>query len=168
MSVYLDLSRFDGKSLVELKSIKAARDSSSELLADLVEITGDDDKNMQIGATWLLRAYLEEGARLSAEQIGRLVLRLPTLHDGFSRLHICQSMRQIEVSARHAEAFAVFFRECLLSKNTFLRAWAPDGFCRLAARHPRYDAEVRVLIEKALADPAASVRARARKILAEG
>ena len=66
MGIHLDLSGFDGKTLDELKSIKAVREPSSQLLGELVEITGGDDKNMQIGATWLLRAYLEEGARARA------------------------------------------------------------------------------------------------------
>ena len=168
MSLHLELSRFDGKGIAELKSIKAAREHSSELLSELVDITGDEDKNMQIGATWLLRAYLEEGARLSAGQLGRLVDALPAMSDGFARLHICQLMREVDVSPRHAEALAGFFRACWQSENTFLRAWAPDGFWRLADHHPRYETEARAMIEKSLSDARASVRARARKIFGGG
>ena len=165
MSIHLDLSRFDGKSIAELKSIKVAREHSSELLGELVDITGDEDENMQIGATWLLRAYLEEGARLSAGQLSRLVATLPVMSDGFARLHICQVMREIDVPPGHAEAFAGFFRACSESENTFLRAWATDGFWRLADQHPQYEAEARALIEKSLSDAKASGRARARKVL---
>ena len=165
MSIHLDLSRYDGTSIAELESIKTAREISSELLGELVQITSDDDKNMQIGATWLLRAYLEEGARLSAGHLSRLVDALPAMADGFARLHICQVMREIDVPLRHAEAFAGFFRACSQSQNTFVRAWAPDGFWRLANQHSQYQAEARALIEKSLSDAKASVRARARKIL---
>lgn len=165
MSIHLDLSRFDGRSIAELKSIKAVREHSSELLGELVDISGDEDKNMQVGATWLLRAYLEEGASLSAGQLGRLVATLPAMSAGFARLHICQVMREIEVPPRHAEAFAGFFRACSQGENTFLRAWAPDGFWRLAEQHSQYEVEARALIEKSLTDAKASVRARARKIL---
>ena len=153
-------------SIAELRSITAAREHSSGLSGELGQITRDDDKNMRIGATWLLRAYLEEGARLSAGQVSRLVDALPTMADGFARLHICQVMREIDVPPRHAEAFAGFFRACSQSENTFVRAWAPDGFWRLADQHARYEAEARALIEKSLSDAKASVRARARKILA--
>ena len=71
----------------------------------------------------------------------------------------------MESDAEFIAGFAAFFRECLRSKNTFLRAWAADGLWRLADQHPPYESEARALIERALADPKASVRARARKIL---
>ena len=128
MSIHLDLSRFDGKSIVELKSIKAAREHSPELVGELVDITGGEDKNMQIGASWLLRAYLEEGARLSEAQLSRLVDALPAVSAGFARLHICQVMREIEVPPGHAEAFAGFFRACSQSENTSSGPGPPTGF----------------------------------------
>lgn len=167
MNIHLDLSRFDGRNLDELESLKAVREHSSQLLGELVEITGRGDKNMQIGATWLLRAYLGEGARLSRVQLGHLVGPLPTLSDGCARLHICQVMREIEVPEQYRDAFASFFRACSKSEDTFVRAWAPDGFWQLANQYQQYEAEARALIEKSLADSRPSVRARARRILAE-
>jgi hypothetical protein len=122
-----------------------------EVAAGIKSRSGED-KNMQTGATWLLRAYLEEGARLSALQVGRLAKALPDLYDGFGRLHVRQVMGAIEVPLRHSEALAGFFRACWQSKNTFLRAWAPDGLWHLAEQHQQYEAEARALLEKALAD----------------
>ena len=37
MGIHLDLSGFDGKTLDELKSIRAVREPSSQLLGELVE-----------------------------------------------------------------------------------------------------------------------------------
>jgi len=166
MGVFTRLAEFDGKSSVTVESIKRSTEVSPALLGELVEITGVDDTNMQIGATWLLRAYLEEGAQLDTEQVGRFGGLLIHLHDGFARLHVCQFTHLILIPTAQAEAFAEFFRACLRSKNTFLRAWAPSGFWRLAEQHPQYQTEARALIEEALGDPAPSVRARARKVLA--
>ena len=166
MGVFTRLSGYDGKGVSSLKAIMRSTDPTSELLGELVEISGGEDANMQIGATWLLRAYLEDGARLGPTQVGRLAEFLGPMRDGFARLHVCQAMHHVQVPEPLAEAFAEFFRQCLGSKNTFLRAWAPSGFWQLAAQHARYEAEARTLIEKALTDPAASVRARARRTLA--
>ena len=162
MGVFLRLADFDGKSIMSLKAIKSSFEVSTELLDELVEIVGTDDANLQIGATWMIRAYLEDGAQLESQQVERLSGLLAAMKDGFGRLHVCQCMHLIRVPDPLAESFADFFRTCLASKNTFLRAWAPSGFWRLADQHPRYEPEARALIEKALADPAASVRARAR------
>jgi hypothetical protein len=110
MGIFTRLAEFDGKSNATLKSIKRSTEVSTELLSALIEITGGEDAHMQMGATWLLRAYLEEGARLDAGQVERLSDSLAELHDGFGRIHICQSMPLIQVPEALAETFCDFFR----------------------------------------------------------
>lgn len=167
MSLHNDLARFDGKSIAVLEEIKAREVPSPELLDTLITIAGREDQHMQTGATWLIRAFIEDGATLPGEQVGRLASILPGLHDGFGRLHLCQAMRRLEIPREDAPAFADFFRSCDGTSNTFLRAWAPYGLFRLALQHEEYLTEAVARVERALSDPAASVRARARKTLEE-
>jgi hypothetical protein len=165
VSLHHELSRFDGKGLAVLEAILANTAVSTEVLDTLVAIVDGEDAHRQTGASWLLRAYLQEGAALEAKQVSRLASALAGMHDGFGRLHVCQAMDDITVPPAHAEFFADFFRSCASSKNTFLRAWAPHGFFQLALAHERYADDARAMVEKALTDAAPSVRARARRTL---
>jgi hypothetical protein len=168
MPLLHDLAQFDGKGTAVLQDIFRANNPPSDGVLDaLVDVLGDDDAHMQIGASWLLRAYLADGFRLTDTQVGRLASNLSGMHDGFGRLHLCQAIRDLSVPSTHADVFADFMRTSEASQNTFLRAWAPDGFFRLALQHDRYMDEARAMVVAALTDPAASVRARARKTLAE-
>ncbi|MEQ9401725.1 MAG: hypothetical protein RJQ04_21340 [Longimicrobiales bacterium] len=166
-SLRYDLAQFDGKDATVLQDIfRANHPPSDEVLDLLVDVVGDEDVNMQTGASWLLRYYARDGFALAADQVGRLAAHLGAMHDGFGRLHLCQAIGELTIPTEHAEAFAEFFRESAESRNTFLRAWAPHGLFHLALQHDRYMDEARTMVEAALADPAASVRARARKTLA--
>lgn len=161
-----DLARFDGRSVSVLEGILRDHDPPTAALIDeLLDALKDDETLVQAGASWLLREILARGCALGDAQFDRLAGSLEHIDDGFGRLHLCQALRHLRVSERHAESFAVFLRECLSSDNTFLRAWAPDGLFRLAEQHERFLGEATAAVEAALSDPAASVRARARRTL---
>lgn len=164
-SLLHDLALFDGRNPEILQDVYHAHlPPSGEVLDALVDAVGDEDANMQTGASWLLRYYVQEGHALDSRQIGRLAGSLDAMPDGFGRLHLCHAIGPLTVPARHADAFAAFFRDSArTSANTFVRAWATHAFYRLAQQHDRFMAEARALVEAALTDPAASVRARARK-----
>lgn len=166
-SLRYDLAQFDGKDATVLQDIfRANHPPSDEVLDLLVDVVGDEDVRMQTGASWLLRYYTRDGFALDAGQVGRLAANLGAMHDGFGRLHLCQAIGELAIPTEHAESFAEFFRGSAGSRNTFLRAWAPHGLFQLALQHDRYMDEARAMVEAALVDPAASVRARARKTLA--
>lgn len=167
MRVHLALAEYDGKRVDTLQDIKRAHRASRELLTDLVHLTTDDEGNVQAGATWLLRAYLTEGASLPTEQVAELAAALPDIADTWARLHVCQSVRYLEIAGPEAPRFAGFLRDCTTDRNTFVRAWATDGFSRLAHQHGAFADEAKRLLDAALVDPAPSIRARARQILAE-
>ena len=167
MSVHLALAEYDGKRVDTLHDIRRAHEASRELLSDLVRLATDGEAKVQAGATWLLRAYLTDGASFSTEQVAELASALPDISDKWARLHICQSIDHLEITAADAPRFAGFLRDCTRDRNTFVRAWATDGFWRLAHQHDEFVGETKRLLEAALADPAASIRARARRILAD-
>jgi hypothetical protein len=161
-----DLSRFGGKDLTPLRDIKARTPASPSVLGLLVDSLAVDDTNAQVGGSWLLAAYLKEGAQLTGAQVAQLASALANMRDGFGRLHICQAAEHLTVPVEHTDAFADFYRSSAKSDNTFLRAWAPHGLFHLASRHRTHMREAQDMLEQALSDPAPSVRARARKTLA--
>lgn len=167
MGIHLELSRFDGRSKAVLEEIAVGFPPDEETMGHLVSISADPDGAMQSGATWLLRRHLDAGATLTREQTARLIDTLPDVSDGFARLHLCQLMGRLELDDESAARAVTFVERCLESDHTFVRAWAPDAYWRIAREHDVYRPAARSAVEAALSDPKASVRARARKILEE-
>ena len=130
-------------------------------------IAGAREPDSDVVATWLLRAYLERGADLDRSRVAALLRSLPRLQHDDAKLHLCQSVALLDVPTRSAEPLARFLRPCAEGEAKFLRAWAVDAFVRLARQHSRYADEAGRWLERARRDPAASVRARARRIDAE-
>lgn len=168
MSLLLDLAEYDGKSVEVLERIRDRYPPDSELLSQLVPLAAAEDTNVQAGATWLLRAHLRLGVAAGAADVRTLASLLGEITSPWAKLHVCQSLEHLEVPEEDADRFADFLRACVADPNTFVRAWATDGFCRLASTHRHLASEAKALLESALADPAASVRARARRTLSDG
>lgn len=167
MTILLDLADYDGNRVAVLEAIKRSRKPGPDVMAELVALAGADDPNVATGATWLLRAYVEDGTPLESDLVSSLALTLVGIDAPWARLHICQTVRSLSVPDRDAENFAAFLRRCVGSERPFVRAWATDGLHHLARQHDSYETEARAVLEAALTDRAASVRARARRILAE-
>ena len=167
MSVHLALAEYDGKRVETLHDIKSAHEPSRALLSDLIGLATADEGDVQAGASWLFRAYLMEGASLDVDQVAELAAALPDIAEKWARLHLCQTIRHLDIPEAHAPRFADFLRGCTTDSNTLVRAWATDGFWHLARQHGTYGDEAKRVLEASLGDPAASIRARARRILAE-
>ncbi len=158
------LQDYDGRHTDVLEWIRDGIEPVPPVLDEAIVLAADPQRLLADGATWVLRAWVEGGADLDAAAVGRLARILPRIAADHARQHVCQIVRRIDVPARHAAAFAVFLENCRQSPRPFLRAWAVDGLYRLAVAHPRYAAEAELALRAAREDPAASVRARVRRI----
>lgn len=168
MSLLLDLADYDGKAVATLEAIRASRDPTPAILSESIGLIDAPDDTVSVGATWLLRAWLEDGATLDVAQISDFAARLAHLAAPWARLHACQSVRSLgSPDTASAHRIAMFLRDCRSSDRPFLRAWATDGMHALSQCHPVFEAEADRMLADAFSDPAASVRARARRI-AEG
>ncbi|MCR9245036.1 MAG: hypothetical protein NXI31_08380 [bacterium] len=160
------LAAYDGKHTDLLESLRDRVEPRAAVLRQCVDLATDPDARLAAGATWLLRAWVEAGRQPSPGVMARLARALPAVQEHWARLHLCQTVRSLRVPRAHAAAFAAFLGECRLAKKPFLRAWAIDGLHRLALDHPAHEPAARAALEAGLADPAASVRARVRRIQA--
>jgi len=167
MGILLDLAQYDGKQVDVLEAIQRSHAPDAGVLAELITLADAEETNVATGATWLLRSYVEAGAPLDSNLVSSLAVTLKGIGSHWARLHICQAVRSIEIPEGDAGSFADFLHHCTRSERPFLRAWATDGLYRLAQQHDSYEAEAALVLETALTDPAASVRARARRILLE-
>ena len=167
MGITTDLIDYDGKSVEQLEAMRARYMPDDEALAELVRLSLGPEENPAIGASWLLHAWLSEGAFLPAMATAALTDGLGELPGHWVRLHACRLVPELELAPAQAEVWADFLEGCRTEARPFLRAWATDGLVRLAAAHPEYSDAAKRAVEEAMSDPAASVRARARRILAE-
>ena len=160
------LGEYDGKSTAVLEGIRAQVTPDEDLLLTLVDVLAHEDPNMAAGASWLLRAWVASGVSLGTAGVEQLADELTEINGDWARLHICQTVRSLTVPADRAAEFGDFLESCRGSERPFLRAWATDGLHHLALQHPSCAEAAEQAIAQAHADPAASVRARARRIVA--
>ncbi len=157
------LKRYDGKATSILSEARATFGERRTFLSELVRLSGHDEPNVSDGATWLIKASLEDGVRLSPSQIEELIGRLDAISSWPAQLHICQSAEHLEVSAHQANACADWLTPLLISDRPFLRAWSMNALQHLAKQNPTLAERAMAALSAAENDSAASVRARARK-----
>ncbi len=166
-SLFTALHAFDGKSLEPLKRCLAEDGLAAEDMARLIEACAAPSEKHRVGATWLLKAYLEQGGSLAAAQVAAFAATLAGLGHWEARLHACQLIRHLDVAAADVDAVTGFLDGEVAAQKPFLRAWACDALVHLSDRHTGLRAAAGAVLAAAEADPAASVRARARQLRTE-
>jgi hypothetical protein len=165
MNILTALADYDGKHNEPLESILRSREATPDVLDELVALSVAEDANVATGATWLLRAWVEEGLALHSGAVSSLAERLSAIDAPWARQHVCQTVPSLAIASVDAPLFFDFLEECRASERPFLRAWAMDGLCHLAQGHPDFQARADAALQAGLSDGAPSVRARARRIL---
>ena len=159
------LAEFDGKAVSILSEAAVGLGDDAGYLDALIALTADDAPQISVGATWLLKQHLDDGGRLSRPQCRTLVTQCAKLAEWTAVLHMCQSIRYLEVEDADAHGVADWLTPLLAHRRPFLRAWSLDALCHLAQTHRGLGVKARKARENAADDPAASVRARARNLV---
>jgi hypothetical protein len=157
------LGGYDGRSPTMLSEAAAWFGGEPGYLDALVALAADGDRPVAEGATWMLKAALEQGRALNAAQTARLMDGLERISAWQAQLHLCQIAGRLGVSVEDAARFRAWLSPLLDAARPFLRAWALDALCRVQAAGPETDG----LLERMAGDPAGSVRARVRNLRAE-
>lgn len=156
------LQDYDGVAVSILSEARIVCRLASGFQAELIRLCCDQRSTIADGATWILKAELDEGVQLPALLVDRLIASLDDVQSWPARLHLCQSIRHLDLSPAQAAALRIWLSPLLKHKRPFLRAWALDSLCHLpdAGQDPAILRQMDAM-EK---DPAASVRARARAL----
>lgn len=158
------LLNFDGRALTILGEIEAAFGARCDYVDQLLSLAADNVDTVSSGATWLLKSRLEQQGELSAGQTETLILGINAVRDWSAQLHLCQSIRFLTVTEPLAEPLVSWLEPLLAHPRPFLRAWSLDALCHVAKHNARFMTKAQHALETARADPAASVKARARNI----
>lgn len=147
------LARFDGKHVDELRAASEGLDASE--LAALPKFCRGEHA---VAATWMVKLLIE------ANRVNLLAEAMECLHADMpweAQLHLLQCVQ-------HAPDVAItkvsVIRQLMDHPKTLLRVWALDALVRIWTVEPALAVEAPKLVENALNDKAASVRARARQL----
>lgn len=158
-----ELRDYDGRSQTILSEVANRHRGEADFLSRLVGLALDDEPVLSVGATWILKAELAQGAVLAQKDADRLVRGLERIGAWQAQLHVCQSIVHMTVHTELAPVMESWLTSLLDTPRPFLRAWASDALCRLRGASPQTAA----LLERMELDDAASVRARVRNLKRE-
>lgn len=161
------IEQWDGKDVRYLTEIYAATENVSKLVEYSLHLLLET-QHTQIAATWLLKKALEDGYKLSNNQVEIIYKNLDRLDTWESKLHILQIMPYMIISAKVKKNVERFLRNNLTDTNKFIRAWTYNGFYELCVAFPEYTDEVKSFFEMAMRDEAPSVKSRIRNIQKTG
>ena len=159
-----DVKAWDGKSKTAIEQVYDRACTSSTFLQDVLALFSEADA--QVGATWLLKKHLDSGNEIDAADTIPVFRMLDRLEHWEACLHVLQCLPAFSVPSRYKKKTETFLRRCLADENKFVRAWAYNGMYELAKQYPQYRVEVSQLLETALEDEPASVKARVRRCVA--
>ncbi len=159
------IAAFDGADPSVLAPVVAAFEPTADDLAGLVVLLQVGDEAARIAASWVLARFLERGLPLLPAERRTIVARLEQEGAWQVRLYLCGAVRNLRTPPDAAAAAAASLQRLAADPHRHVRAAALDGLAALAVRFPALAPEARACLETALADPAPSVRARARVLL---
>ncbi|MFK8033272.1 MAG: hypothetical protein AB8B94_03930 [Hyphomicrobiales bacterium] len=129
------LSKFDGRTTTSLTDIEVAHGHEDGYVNSLIFLIGNGETNQSDGATWLIKAWLEQNKPFSKAQSDQLIERLPLIDCWQSQLHICQSIKNLTISASEASHVCEWLHGLLRHEKPFLRAWSLNALIVISNTH---------------------------------
>ncbi|HAS6300013.1 TPA: hypothetical protein I7264_03215 [Vibrio parahaemolyticus] len=157
---------WNGKSAADIEQIYIEHHHEVDFSSALVELCLDEA--LSVGGTWLVKHHLECGGRFSNQEEQKIVTRLPSYQHWESKLHILQVISYLKISDQTRKILEPFLRHGLSDTNKFIKAWCFNGLYELATQYPELQNEVGELLNLALVNEPASVKARVRKLIKKG
>jgi HEAT repeat protein len=164
MNLIMSLRRFDGKRTADLERLSLSMSRSPASVAQLLAFAEHDDTTVQVGATWILKRWLEEGVPEVERSAEDLVELLPHATDWRVQLHVLQMLPSLRISMASLKILTTVLPGLVMHENKFVRAWALSGLVALADQSNELRQDVVSAITDAEDDPAPSVRVRVRQI----
>lgn len=155
---------YDGKTTSILSEAQSDCRRQPDFLDNVVKLCLDPNPLVSQGATWILKAELDAGTRLSQRHRADIVAALGSIANWQAALHLLQSVERLDLDARQGALFVDWAREYTHHSRPFLRAWSLHAIVALDIGMPELRCASAAALSMAERDPAASVRARARNL----
>ena len=165
-SLPAEIASWDAKNVAEIKEIYQRYRSDSDFAAQLISFF--DSAELEVGATWLLKHYLEQGGTLTKTEVARLHRSFKHLQHWSAKLHVLQCAEYWLVPKRYQQSTLAFIRSCLDHQRPFVRANAHHSFFWFANQFPEFREEVLQGFDNASTQETASVQARIRNLRKRG
>lgn len=164
MNLIERLQNFDGKLVEPLEDLAEELATGTDDVDQLLTVASSDDAKLQVAATWVLKRLVESDLALSQQQTREVLRLLKQVEHWEARLHLLQMLDKLAIPSRKAAGLFKRLKQLVGDENKLVRAWAYNGLFVLGDQQPRYRDEVVELLQEAEQDPAASVKARVRRI----
>ncbi len=152
------LRDWDGKSVSELENLY-----TDDLdINILIEATTDDKQG--IATTWLIKRFLDDN-ECNTNLSKRIIQLLLKSEIWQIQLHLLQIIGKLVIDKTYIKELHERLKHLIKSQNKFVRAWSYNGLYLLTLIDEKYKSEVYELLDYALVDECASVKARIRKII---
>lgn len=157
------LETFDGKHVEPFQEAAAQLAPETATLERLCnEINGRSDA-VEIGATWLLKHFLENGVSANEKVANQLIANLATVRNTDAQLHLLQSLPYLSIPPQAEELLYQTLQTHIKASHKFVRAWAYNGLGIIAKQNPHYQPAITALFDAAAKTESASVKVRIRK-----
>ena len=166
MDMEREIAAWNGTSADAIKGVYERYCCRENFVGGVIGVLESTDH--QRGATWLLKAWLESGNTLVDDRAGAVYRSLHTLKHWEAKLHVLQAIPYMRIATEHTARVEAFLRETLTDSHAFVRAWSYNGFYELARGHSEYRRETEVMLDTAMKNESASVKARIRSIMKKG
>ncbi|MEM1103872.1 MAG: hypothetical protein AAGH48_07170 [Pseudomonadota bacterium] len=157
------LRAYNGKAVSILSEARVRFGEGDDVLLELAPLIASQDGYISDGATWLLKAYAEDGVAIAPNARAAILKNLGGVASWQAALHLCQTAKFLGFTPAQARAFADWAAAFIDHDRPFLRAWSIDALQHMAALSPNIAPLAEKALKQARDDKAASVRARARK-----
>ena len=144
-------------------ALEATRDTAT--LKQLVEAASDSRAVVSIRAANALKKVQEKKPELLAPHAGKLVRCALDCEELRTRWNLTLVVGDLPLRGRDRKLAIDLMFQALTDASGFLRTFAMQGLFNMADGDATLKPRIRTVIEKALEDPSAAVRARARKLL---
>lgn len=164
MNILASLRTFDGKHTDILEQLNATLPRNDNSLEELLAIATHDNVQLQVGSTWILKRWHDEGEPIIETRIPTFVEVLIHAEYWEVRLHMLQILATISIPPNIAAALKKTLRKLLTEDNKFVRGWAYSVFASIGDQDSSCRKQILSLLNEAENDEAASVKARVRQI----
>jgi hypothetical protein len=158
------LLAWDGRDSLPLRDLADGLAVTPESVGQLVTLARRSEPALPVGATWVLKRWLERGHAFDRRLSGRLAVLLDRELPWAAALHVLQSLPRLDLTPDRWRDLEPALEAHRRSPRAIVRAWAYNGLALLADREPGLRRRVRALLDAALADEAPSVQARIRNV----